>query len=92
MDINKLIKKGEVVVEPTVDKCLINKREVIVDNKPKTLEKGPCNKINEGKCLLYISPAAKWRNGNCAAATHIIQVEDERKFKNPLKESKRSNK
>ena len=74
-----------------IRKCLVNEREVVVDKKPKMLTKGPCNKVFDGKCKAYIDPIAKWRNeSNCPLASHIILVEDEHKFKNPLKESKRA--
>ena len=90
MDLRKLIEKGEVVVDPIIAKCKINLREVIVNKEAKMMEKGPCTRIDGVNCGAYINPAAKWKNGNCPLATHIILVEDEQKFKNPLKASKRA--
>lgn len=89
MDLRKLIEKGEVVVEPIIEKCKINRREVTVKKETQMMEKGPCKRIDGVNCAAYISPAAKWKNGDCPLATHIIQIEDEQKFKNPLKASKR---
>jgi hypothetical protein len=42
-------------------------------------------------CSVYLSPASKWRIGNCPMATHIKReaVVDEKKI-NPLKQSRRS--
>ena len=81
------------VRESVVPECLLQKREVIIKKEPKTLMQGPCNrceevKENEFKCTSYISPAAKWRVGDCNLASHLISQEDEKKFKNPLKASK----
>ncbi len=90
MDIHKLIKRGEVVIEDVIEKCLICEREVIINKDPQMMKKGPCNRINGTKCSAYISPAAKWKLGDCNLATHIIMVEDVDKFKlNPIKASKR---
>lgn len=90
MDIHKLIAKGEVVVEPVIDKCLIYSKEVTINKKTQMMEKGPCSRINGDKCGAYINPTAKWRLGNCNLATHIIFEEDVEKFKlNPIKASKR---
>jgi len=89
MDLQKLIDKGEVIVEPIIDKCNIFTKEVMVNRKPVIMEKGPCRRILTGKCVAYISPTAKWKLGNCPLATHIIYEEDEEKFINPIKASKR---
>jgi hypothetical protein len=41
-------------------------------------------------CTAYMSPASKWRNGNCPLATHVKRTEEDKGFKlNPLKASKR---
>ena len=90
MDLKTLIERGEVIREPIVEKCKVNKREVIVNKKPVIMEKGPCNRVDDNICAAYIKPSAKWKNGDCPLASHIIQVEDEQKFINPLKASKRA--
>ena len=90
MDINKLIEKGEIVVLPVIDKCKIFAKEVVVDRKPVMMEKGPCKRILSGKCEAYFNPTAKWKNGICPLASHIIYQEDEQAFKNPLKASKQA--
>ena len=41
-------------------------------------------------CDAYISPKAKWKNGNCNLATNIIEKIGEQKKVNPIKKSKRS--
>ena len=70
--------------------CLINKKEVTIDKKVRMIEKGPCSKTIEGKCTAFWDPAAKWKNGDCPMATHIIYKEDEVNFKlNPIKASKK---
>lgn len=36
-----------------------------------------CNKIEGNFCKAYINPNARWRLGNCALASHIVeQVKD----------------
>jgi hypothetical protein len=74
---------------PIIDKCKIFTKEVMVKRKPVMMEKGPCSRIDGDKCGAYINPAAKWKLGHCGLATHIIHEEDEQKFINPIKASKR---
>lgn len=77
---------------PVVDKCKINKKMVTVKRELVEMTQGPCERIdNDDKCLVYINPAAMWKLGECGLATHIIQEEDEKKFVNPIKASKRGN-
>ena len=76
--------------EPIIDKCNIFTKVIMVKKKPVTMEKGPCSRIDGTQCAAYIKPAGKWKNGNCPLATHLIYQEDEEKFKNPLKASKRA--
>jgi hypothetical protein len=89
MDINKLIEKGEIVVEPIVEQCNLYTKTIKVNNEDKVMEQGPCSRIKDGKCSAYISPQNKWRLGDCNLATHIIQGDDVKKFINPIKASKR---
>lgn len=42
--------------QPVIEKCRENKG---------------CEKIENGYCSVYIFPEAKWRSGNCPAATHL---------------------
>jgi hypothetical protein len=74
--------------EDIIEPCKIQERIIKVKGADTTVKKGPCEKIDGEKCGAYISPAAKWRLGNCPLATHIIVSEDEQKAKNPLKASK----
>ena len=75
--------------EDVIDKCLIQTALVkIKKDETKELQQGPCSRVDGVKCTSYISPAAKWRVGDCNLATHLISIEDEKKFKNPLKASK----
>ena len=54
-----------------------------------------CSKIYTGletgllHCKTYLFPSAKWRSGNCPAATHLQKDVPEEKKVNPLKASKR---
>ena len=75
--------------EDVIDPCRVQERMIQVKGKDEMMKKGPCEKIDGNKCAAYISPAAKWRLGNCPLATHIIYTEDEQKAKNPLKASKK---
>ncbi len=90
MNLRKLIEKGEVVIEPVIDKCYTfeftgkNKQ-----NDAVTTTSGPCKRIVGDVCGACISPKAKWRLGNCNLATHIISVEEQKKKLNPIKASKR---
>jgi hypothetical protein len=90
MDLQKLIDRGEIIIQPIIEKCKINTKEITIKKETQIIEKGPCNKISGNKCSAYINPFIKWKLGNCPLASHIIMMEDEQKFKNPLKESKRS--
>jgi len=94
MDLQKLIDKGEVAKFPTIDKCNLFTKEIVLKHgeDPVLMEKGPCARIAVDKtCCAYIDPTAKWRLGNCGLATHIIHEEDVSKFKlNPIKASKRT--
>jgi len=78
--------------EDVIDKCILFKKDVIVKGKPEIMEKGPCKRIDGEKCAAYISPAARWRLGDCCLATHLIHSEEEQKFINPLKASKKASK
>lgn len=90
MDLQKLIDKGEIVKLPVVDACLLQRKTVKVKDKEVAMEQGPCTRIEDGFCAAYIDPNSRWRLGNCGLATHLIQEEDEKKFKlNPIKASKR---
>lgn len=77
--------------EPIVEKCKILKKTVIVKRESVEMTQGPCNRIDGNKCSVYIKPSVMWKLGNCGLATHIIQEEDEKKFINPIKASKRGN-
>ena len=55
-----------------------------------------CNKIySDGDtgdvCIAYLYPKEKWRQGNCALASHAVVEEGTKpkKFINPIKRSKR---
>ena len=75
---------------PIINECLINKKEVTINKETTMIEKGPCTRMMKGKCEVYWDPTAKWKNGDCPMATHIIYKEDEDKFKlNPIKASKK---
>jgi hypothetical protein len=74
---------------PIVHECKINKKIVTVKREPVEMTQGPCERIDGDKCFAYINPSAKWKLGDCGLATHIIQEEDEKKFINPIKASKR---
>ncbi len=74
---------------PVITACLINKKEITINKELQMVEKGPCGKLTEGFCKTYFDPTAKWKNGDCPMATHIIQVDDVEKFVNPIKKSKR---
>ena len=86
MDREKLMNKREDVI----DKCILFEKEVVVKGKPEVMKKGPCKKIDGKKCAAYISPAARWKLGNCCLATHLIHAEEQQKFINPLKASKKA--
>jgi len=86
MNIEEMREKREDVVKA----CLIQSKTIIKKGKDDQLiEKGPCYKVDGNKCAAYMIPSAKWRLGNCALANHIIIEEDEKKFINPIKQSKR---
>jgi len=78
--------------EEVIFKCLIQEKTIKVKNEDTVMKKGPCKRIDGTKCSAYISPAVKWKNGNCNMATHLIYEEDVQKFKNPLKASKQGSK
>jgi len=78
--------------EDVIQNCLNQTKTVKVKNEDTVMTKGPCNRVDGDKCSTYISPAAKWKNGKCNMATHLIYEEDVQKFKNPLKASKQSTK
>jgi len=78
--------------EDVIDKCILFKKEVTVRGKQEFTEKGPCKRIDGKKCAAYISPTARWKLGDCCLATHLIHTEEEKKFINPLKASKKSSK
>jgi len=78
--------------EVVIEKCFNQTKTVKVKNEDTVMTKGPCKRIDGTKCFAYISPAAKWKNGNCNMATHLIYEEDVQKFKNPLKASKQGSK
>jgi len=53
-----------------------------------------CNKVTtntagEKLCLVFPSPDAKWRFGNCPMASHLVVVVKKDKKLNPIKASKR---
>ena len=87
-----MFKREEMLAERenVVPQCLLQKKVIIKDKKEEVLESGPCGKIDGEKCSAYIKPSAKWRLGDCNLATHLINIEDEkRKILNPIKKSKR---
>ncbi len=75
--------------EPIIEACTVQKKTITKKGEENILEKGPCERIDGNFCAAYIKPSAKWRIGNCVLATHIIHQEDEKKFVNPIKASKR---
>ena len=75
--------------EEVVEACLIQERIVKIKKEDTLMKQGPCNRLDGTKCAAYISPAAKWRVGDCNLASHLISQEDEKKFVNPIKASKR---
>lgn len=86
---SKMMKELRANMLPIIQPCLLQTKVVTINKKEETLEQGPCNKINDGKCISYFDPSAKWKNGDCALASHLIQVEDVKRFVNPIKASKR---
>lgn len=76
--------------EDIIEPCRVQERMIQIKGKDTMMKKGPCEKIDGDKCSAYISPAAKWKLGDCHLATHIIYSEDELKAKNPLKASKQT--
>ena len=75
--------------ESVVEKCRILKKIVTVKREPVEMTQGPCKRIDGDKCSVYIKPSIMWKLGDCGLATHIIQEDDEKKFINPIKASKR---
>lgn len=75
--------------EDVIEACLIQKKIIKVKGEETNMEQGPCRRIDGNKCEACISPAARWKNGNCNLATHLISFEDEKQFVNPIKQSKR---
>lgn len=85
--------------QPIVEKCLkftIDVEKTVGGKKEiETLTSGPCKKITtstDGKmwlCRAYVSPASKWKLGNCNHATHVLTIEEQKKLLNPLKASRR---
>lgn len=76
--------------EDIIEACLIQRKTIKKkDDKDKIMEQGPCDKIDGKKCAAYMIPAAKWKLGDCGLASHLISQEDEKKFVNPIKQSKR---
>ena len=91
VELKEFIDRGEIIKEPVIEKCLTCTKTIIVKKQPQVLTKGPCKRIDDkNECAAYIKPSVKWKNGNCSLATHLIYEEDEQKFKNPLKASKRA--
>jgi len=91
MELKEFIDRGEIIKEPVIEKCLTCTKTIIVKKKSQLLTKGPCDRIDDmNECVAYIKPSVKWKNGDCPLATHLIYEEDEEKFKNPLKASKRA--
>ncbi len=76
--------------EDIIEACLIQRKTITKRDKEEVIEKGPCNKIDGKKCAAYMLPAAKWKLGDCGLASHLINLEDEKKFVNPIKQSKRT--
>ena len=71
--------------EPVVEKCSGCER---VFDFPLP---GPDPTAIEFRCLAYYKPAAKWKNGNCALASHVSAAAETKKAKiNPIKASKRA--
>lgn len=89
---NSELMKAEMLAarEDIIEPCKVQERMIQIKGKDTMMKKGPCDRIDGEKCGAYISPAAKWRLGDCPLATHIIYTEDEQKAKNPLKASKKS--
>ncbi len=85
------LRKEQMINErtPIVTECKIFKKMVTIKGKSVEMTQGPCDRIDVNKCFAYINPSAMWRLGDCGLATHIIQAEDEKKFINPIKASKR---
>ena len=90
--VSRLRQEMEMEKTKIVDQCKLQSKTVTVNQKEKTLEQGPCEKISEEFCICYMSPVSKWKNGNCPMATHIIHTEDVKAFVNPIKSSKRGGK
>ncbi len=85
MNREEMLEAREDIIEP----CLIQRKTIIKKEKEEIIEKGPCDKVDGKKCAAYMIPTAKWKLGDCALASHLISQEDEKKFVNPIKQSKR---
>jgi len=85
------LRKEQMINErtPIVTECKILKKIVTVKREPVEMTQGPCARVDGDKCSVYINPSFMWKLGDCGLATHIIQIEDEKKFINPIKASKR---
>ncbi len=59
------------------------------NRKDVTMVSGPCKRIEGNLCASYLSPESRWKLGHCGLATHIINVEEQKKKINPIKQSKR---
>jgi len=57
--------------EPIVDKC-----SGLLEGKPAT-----CRKAKDNYCTAFISPAAKWRNGDCPLADEFLRTKTAAKTK-----------
>lgn len=42
-----------------------------MERKPIVKECEGCDNIEDGKCRIWASPAAKWRIGKCPSASHV---------------------
>jgi hypothetical protein len=73
------------------------RREKYVEREPIIIECVGCIHTTVGPapgvstCNAYVTPAAQWRRGKCALASHLQkkEVRDEKKV-NPLKQSRRN--
>jgi len=72
----------QLMKQPIVEQCIAGEKccsKVVVEGE-------------KSFCKSYAFPTAKWKNGNCNMADHLIIEKKDSKKVNPLKASKRGGK